>query len=182
MLYLIQSCDYLKIGYSKDVPKRMCQYNTCNPDYILLDVVEGTTKDEAIFHHLIKKYHYKLEWYQIDQEIINLWNTTYHRNVRLYPEHWYISKAYQLFRWMCTNAKRNTNKVLIPTAIRVQISNDLEMSTGSITNNLKALKDLNLISGEKGVFTINPQIFWKGDEKARKAFMCEQEIKIKFSI
>ena len=41
----------------------MCQYNTCNPDYILLDVVEGTTKDETTFHHLIKKYHYKLEWY-----------------------------------------------------------------------------------------------------------------------
>ena len=49
-------------------------------------------------------------------------------------------------------------------------------------NDFKALKDLNLISGEKGVFTINPQIFWKGDEKARKAFMGEQEIKIKFSI
>ena len=26
------------------------------------------------------------------------------------------------------------------------------------------------------------RFFWKGDEKARKAFMCEQEIKIKFSI
>ena len=30
------------------------------------------------------------------------------------------------------------------------------MSANGITNNLKALKDLNLISGEKGVFTINP--------------------------
>lgn len=32
------------------------------------------------------------------------------------------------------------------------------------------------------MITINPQIFQKEDEKARKAFMCEQEIKIKFSI
>ena len=44
------SSDYLKIGYSKDVPKRLCVYNTCNTDYILLDVVEGTTKDESEFH------------------------------------------------------------------------------------------------------------------------------------
>lgn len=92
------------------------------------------------------------------------------------------AKAKDLLIWMCNNAEFNTGRVLLPADIRVQISNDLEMSTGSITNNLKALKDLNLISGEKGVFTINPQIFWKGDEKARKAFMCEQEIKIKFSI
>lgn len=83
---------------------------------------------------------------------------------------------------MCNHAEFNTGRVLLPADVRVQISKDLDMSTGSITNNLKALKDLNLISGEKGVFTINPQIFWKGDEKARKAFMCEQEIKIKFSI
>jgi DNA-binding transcriptional MocR family regulator len=78
--------------------------------------------------------------------------------------------------------KFGTTEVLLSTGVRNELSQELNMSTGSITNNLKALKDLNLISGEKGVFTINPQIFWKGDEKARKAFMCEQEIKIKFSI
>ena len=83
---------------------------------------------------------------------------------------------------MCNNAEFNTGRVLLNANIRSEISKELDMSTGSITNNLKALKDLNLISGEKGTFTINPQIFWKGDEKARKAFMNEQEIKVKFSI
>lgn len=92
------------------------------------------------------------------------------------------AKAKDLLIWMCNNAEFNTGRVLLPAEVRIHISEELDMSPGSITNNLKALKDLNLISGEKGVFTINPQIFWKGDEKARKAFMCEQEIKIKFSI
>ena len=92
------------------------------------------------------------------------------------------AKAKDLLIWMCNNAEFNTGRVLLNANIRSEISKELDMSTGSITNNLKALKDLNLISGEKGTFTINPQIFWKGDEKARKAFMNEQEIKVKFSI
>ena len=92
------------------------------------------------------------------------------------------AKAKDLLIWMCNNAEFNSGRVLMPTEIRDQISKELDMSANGITNNLKSLKDLNLISGERGVFTINPQIFWKGDEKARKAFMNEQEIKIKFSI
>lgn len=182
MLYLMLSSEYLKVGYSKDVPKRLCAYNTCNPDYILLDVVDGSLHDESEFHKLITPYHYKLEWYYFTQDIINIWNKKYNRSVVCMNLNWKSDRVKQLFSWMCNHTQYNTNKVLIPPAIRVQISKDLDMSTGSITNNLKALKDLNLISGEKGVFTINPQIFWKGDEKARKAFMCEQEIKIKFSI
>ena len=92
------------------------------------------------------------------------------------------AKAKDLLIWMCNNAEFNSGRILMPTEIRDQISKELDMSANGITNNLKSLKDLNLISGERGVFTINPQIFWKGDEKARKAFMNEQEIKIKFSI
>lgn len=182
MLYLMLSSEYLKVGYSKNVPKRLCSYDTCNPDYLLLDVVDGNTQDESEFHRLISRYHYKLEWYHFDQEIINLWNQRYKRQIICPILKWKSQRSKMLFTWMCNHVQTNTNKVLMPPAIRIQISEELNMSSGSITNNLKALKDLNLISGEKGVFTINPQIFWKGDEKARKAFMCEQEIKIKFSI
>lgn len=92
------------------------------------------------------------------------------------------AKAKDLLIWMCNNAEFNTGRVLLNPAIRDQIAKDLDTTSGSITNHLKALKDLNLISGERGSFTINPKIFWKGDEKARKAFMNEKEIQIKFSI
>lgn len=66
------------------------------------------------------------------------------------------AKAKDLLIWMCNNAEFNTGRVLLPAEVRINISEELNMSSGSITNNLKALKDLNLISGEKGVFTINP--------------------------
>jgi hypothetical protein len=33
MLYLIKSGKYLKIGYAKDVSKRLKDYYTHNPDY-----------------------------------------------------------------------------------------------------------------------------------------------------
>lgn len=92
------------------------------------------------------------------------------------------AKAKDLLVWLCNHAEFNTGKVLLPTEVRNQISKELNVSPGSITNNLKALKDLNLIKGEKGVFEINPKIFWKGDDKARKKFMEEKEIKIKFNI
>ena len=92
------------------------------------------------------------------------------------------AKAKDLLIWMCNNAEFNTGRVLMPTEVRDKISKELDISPNGITNNLKALKDLNLISGQKGTFTINPKIFWKGDEKARKAFMNEKEIQIKFSI
>ena len=92
------------------------------------------------------------------------------------------AKAKDLLIWMCNNAEFNTGRVLLNPAIRDQIAKELDTTPGSITNHLKSLKDLNLISGERGSFTINPKIFWKGDEKARKAFMNEKEIQIKFSI
>ena len=65
------SSEYLKVGYSKDVPKRLCAYNTCNPDYILLDVVDGSLHDESEFHKLITPYHYKLEWYKKQGPVAN---------------------------------------------------------------------------------------------------------------
>jgi hypothetical protein len=44
---------------------------------------------------------------------------------------------------------------------------------------LRLLKKLGLISGEKGKFQINPQIFWKGDTKTRRE--KNEELKITFS-
>jgi hypothetical protein len=50
MLYLIKSGNYIKVGYTTNINKRLCAYNTCNPDYELIDVVEGSKQDESEFH------------------------------------------------------------------------------------------------------------------------------------
>lgn len=90
--------------------------------------------------------------------------------------------ARKLLTWMCEHAEFNTGTVLLPANIRKEISNKLGVTNNTITNGLKILKTLGLISGERGEFTINPQIFWKGDLKARRELLSKNEFKIKFSI
>ena len=41
MLYLLESSDYYKIGYAKDLSKRLRSYSTHNPDYRVIDVMDG---------------------------------------------------------------------------------------------------------------------------------------------
>lgn len=60
---------------------------------------------------------------------------------------------------MCQHAEFNTGRVSLTTADRKEITKTLDLSNNSITNYLKKLKDLKLISGENGSYTINPQIF-----------------------
>lgn len=81
MLYLIKSSDYIKVGFTKNIRNRMKAYNTCNPDYELLDLVEGTEQDESDFHMDIHRYHYRGEWFYFNQEIIDLWNHRFDRKV-----------------------------------------------------------------------------------------------------
>lgn len=91
-------------------------------------------------------------------------------------------KARELLVWMCSNAEYNTGKVSMPTAARKKITEELDISSNSITNYLRKLKELKLISGEKGEFIINPQVFWKGELNARKALLKDSKLRITFSI
>jgi hypothetical protein len=47
MLYLIQSLNYYKIGYTSNLKSRMDAYKTMNPHVVLLGIKEGTQKDES---------------------------------------------------------------------------------------------------------------------------------------
>ena len=84
--------------------------------------------------------------------------------------------------WMCSHAEWNTGKVALTTNTRKDICNIFKISPNTLTNSLKKLKELKLISGEKGDFIINPQIFWKGDLKERKRLLEIDEIKVTFDI
>lgn len=90
--------------------------------------------------------------------------------------------ARKLLVWLCCHAEWNTGEVNLTAADRKNITDELGICNNTITNNLQSLKKLNLISGEKGKFIINPQIFWKGDTKTRGQLLQSNEIKIKFSI
>lgn len=73
MIYLIESGEYYKIGYAQNVDKRMKAYNTHNPDYKLIDVMPGTTSDEAVLHELCAEYQNKLEWFNKVPEVLTIW-------------------------------------------------------------------------------------------------------------
>lgn len=90
--------------------------------------------------------------------------------------------ARRILTWMCSNAEFNTGKVSLTTGTRLKLCKELEISSNTLTNNLKKLKDSNLIKGEKGDFYINPQIFWKGDLNTRRKLLEDSEIQIKFEI
>ncbi len=88
----------------------------------------------------------------------------------------------KLLVWMCEHAEFNTGRVLLPTDIRRQITEELKLSNNAITNNLKKLKEFKLITGSNGVFIINPQIFWKGDLKVRESLLKSSNIRLDFGI
>lgn len=84
--------------------------------------------------------------------------------------------------WMCNKVEYNTGKVHLTTNTRRELCAELEISSNTLTNTLKKLKDLNLISGEKGDFIINPQILWKGDLQTRDSMLKLEEIKVTFDL
>lgn len=87
-----------------------------------------------------------------------------------------------LLNWLNSRAEFNTGKVLLPSGLRKECCEELNISSNTLTNYLKKLKDHRLISGADGIYLINPEIFWKGDTKSRAELMSKEEIKITFEI
>ena len=77
--------------------------------------------------------------------------------------------AHNVFIWMCSHAEFNTAKVALASADRSDLRNELNISDSQLTHALKILKDKNLITGGHGRFIINPEVFWKGDQRIRKS-------------
>jgi biotin operon repressor len=87
----------------------------------------------------------------------------------------YLSKLYgiqhlsdiKLLTKFCEIAEFNTGRVKLTTADREAICTQLNISKPNLSKNIKRLKEEGLIDGDKGVYTLDPKLFWKGDRKAR---------------
>lgn len=90
--------------------------------------------------------------------------------------------AIKVLTWMCKNAEFNTGKVTLASKTRDKLANETGISPTTITTNLSTLKKAKLISGERGEFIINPQIFWKGELKARREILKDANLRVTFSI
>lgn len=60
---------------------------------------------------------------------------------------------------LCNRAAFNTGKVSLSTADRAEICKELKISKNVLSISLKDLVSKKLITGERGTYTINPQIF-----------------------
>ena len=90
--------------------------------------------------------------------------------------------ARSILDWMCMRAEYNSGIVDLSTSKRQKMCSDLSITSNQVTNNLKKLKELGLITGEKGEFTINPEIFWKGDTKTRQQVLEGKSLKVSFEL
>jgi hypothetical protein len=67
-VYLGQCQEFHKIGMTKNLKKRVCNLNTSSPhgfELIAYFESQNARLDERRLHSLMKKYHYRLEWYKL---------------------------------------------------------------------------------------------------------------------
>lgn len=90
--------------------------------------------------------------------------------------------AKSILTWMLTNAEYNTGRVLLTTMERSELCKLYGITNNALSIYLKQLKDLNLITGSKGTFFINPEIFWKGELSVRNKLLKDGNITFTISI
>ena len=72
-IYLLHDIDQhlLKIGYSTNPPRRFKEIKNANTNQIkIIGIIPGSLTNEAILHTRWKKYNYKLEWFNYEEEIL----------------------------------------------------------------------------------------------------------------
>lgn len=75
MLYLVRlDNDHLKIGYSKEVDKRIKNFETSHVNVELISTRIGSVAHEAFIHRICNKYKIKNELFEDKQEVIDLFN------------------------------------------------------------------------------------------------------------
>lgn len=83
---------------------------------------------------------------------------------------------------MCCMANFNTGVVDVPSRVRKEWCEEFKTGNSNISNTIKRLKELKLIDGEGGRYTINPQVFWRGDRDTRTKMMKTNDFKVAFVI
>lgn len=175
MLYLIQSINYYKIGYTSNLKSRMSSYKSMNPHVVLLGIKEGTQKDESQYHALYQQYQYYTEWFEFPEDVVQLLlkeftldnigdvetdksiknHSIEKENISLFDLKSVIAR--NVLIWLCKIAN-SEGEVVLPTARRSKLRNELNISNNQLSNTFKLLKDLNFIEGSGGCFKIHEKI------------------------
>lgn len=117
------------------------------------------------------------------EKIFNI-KTTVETFTMMYND--YLGKLYgikhlsdiKLITKFCEIAEFNTGKVVLSSATRDEICEQLDISKPNLSKNIKRLKELGLIDGDKGTYIIDPKLFWKGDRKMRAELLKGEGMKV----
>lgn len=90
----------------------------------------------------------------------------------------------KLLAKLCSIAEFNTGKVMLPSATRKELEAELGIYPSNFSNSMGRLRKLGLVSGGKGMYELNPKVFWRGTTDERNKVLKEKglEISIKFSV
>lgn len=157
MLYLIECGDYYKIGYASDIDRRLKQYNTHNPDYIVIDTKEGDTKDEALLHRRCKEFRIKGEWFEKCADVLDAWYT-YEKVIDEYTFVGFDELDIGLRDRLLVLLRSSHNNYV------------------SYSDTLEDLIESGFIRMTLGGLLLNPYLLWKGDLRDRMKVLLEWEI------
>lgn len=82
---------------------------------------------------------------------------------------------------LCCAAEYDTGRVLIYAEDRKSMCDMLGISSQQMTNSISTLKHLKLLTGERGIYMINPAVFWKGTSRSREQLLRDSFISIEFN-
>ena len=68
----------------------------------------------------------------------------------------------------------DTGEVQLTPKRRIEITEELGIRNDAISKSLKRLREKNVIEGDKGDYTINPIMFWKGDRSKRRELLMKE--------
>jgi hypothetical protein len=75
---------------------------------------------------------------------------------------------------LCEDSNFNSGLINLSTQYRVDLCSFLNIRNSHLSSSLKRLSVLGLLIGNKGKYTINEGIFWKGDREIRDALLKDR--------
>lgn len=73
----------------------------------------------------------------------------------------------QVLTQFCMMMEYGTNRVFLPTVRRRELCEKTGLANSHLSNSIKRLQDLKIITGSGGVYDVNPIFFWKGTIESR---------------
>ena len=140
MIYIVQLDNAYKIGYAKNIDKRIKNLSSTHIIVNLIDSKEGTYKDEKELHRLCDNFRIKNELFKIEEKVLDLF-----KNYIPYTEE--IEK-------IDSNNKVNINDIILPKSYYGILTLSDEELSKEINLSVKTIKRLNKGLIDKGYLEI----------------------------